>query len=384
MELSNKKQVFNISSNKLGKGDVKFCWQPGCRWLALVGDTNVILIVDRLGKIIVEFQIKTYGKVKTMEFDSDGDTLAIFQENCSIVKIINIHSKKEFDMEIDRSNGDKPTTIKWAKKDPCLAICTEKGLIYIYNKQTSKLIPCGLTHSDGIISCDWNDECNLITAGKDYCIGVTNRSGNSIVSGVKFKSVPFKTRWSYMKSIEGNSANSTISCILNNNYIFIYDTSKKNKSLELHIKENYGQIINYSWYGDGYIAVAFSKGIVSILSTHKDEIKNEVHSFKAFETGIDDIATCDDVSRIAVAAENYVKIYNSNTFQEYTEEKIDIPFDAGRIIKIEWSNSGNILIVSTNQGNIFAFNVVVNDSYAVYSKILFNFRKLILFIMVIK
>ncbi len=56
----------------MGQGDVVYCWQPGCKWLAFCGDTRVIIIVDRLGKKVVEFPLKLGGKVKQMEFDYEG------------------------------------------------------------------------------------------------------------------------------------------------------------------------------------------------------------------------------------------------------------------------------------------------------------------------
>ena len=46
------------------------------------------------------------GKCIYMEFDNaDGDTLALFQEKCSTVTVINIFTNKKLDLEINRK-GD--------------------------------------------------------------------------------------------------------------------------------------------------------------------------------------------------------------------------------------------------------------------------------------
>lgn len=95
------------------------------------------------------------------------------------------------------------------------------------------------------------------------------------------------------------------------------------------------------------------------------EIKNEVHSMKPYNNGLDDLSICDEVNRLAVAGESSVKIFDITGWKEITDEKIDIPGNAGRIARISWSSSGQILIVTTFLGSIFAFNVIVNDSFAV-------------------
>ena len=134
----NKKLIFAVRENKLGMGEVIFCWQPGNRMLAFCGENRVITIVDRLGKKIIDFPLKFGGKCKYLEFDCEGDTLGVFQDNCSIVTVINIFTKKTLDLEIDKNNKDRPTCLRWGKNNPILAIGTYKGLIYFYNKKTDK------------------------------------------------------------------------------------------------------------------------------------------------------------------------------------------------------------------------------------------------------
>ena len=84
-----------------------------------------------------------------------------------------------------------------------------------------------------------------------------------------------------------------------------------------------------------------------------------------YKSGLDDLSVCDEVNRLAVAGENSIKIYDTNNWNEIIDEKIAIINTAGRIAKIAWSSSGQILIVTTILGSIFAFNVIVNDSFAV-------------------
>jgi hypothetical protein len=48
------KQVFNISRDWLGQGDVVFAWQPRYNYIAIVGDSRVVFIVDRQGNKVTE------------------------------------------------------------------------------------------------------------------------------------------------------------------------------------------------------------------------------------------------------------------------------------------------------------------------------------------
>ena len=111
-----KKLIFSFDQKALGKGEVIYCWQPGNKILAFCGENRIISVVDKMGQKIKEFTLKSTKKCKYMEFDNiDGDTLAVYQESCSQVTIINIFTGKKLELEIDRSNKYLPTCLCWAK-----------------------------------------------------------------------------------------------------------------------------------------------------------------------------------------------------------------------------------------------------------------------------
>ena len=172
MSEESKKLIFSFNQTQLGMGEVVFNWQPGCRFIAFCGDNRVITIVDKMGKKNTDFPLKYGGKCKVIEWDSEGDTIACFQDKCSIVTIINIFTKKTLDLEIDKNNKDEPTFIKWGKNIPILFIGTNNGIIYFYNKKTDKITPVSMSHSKSIIAADWNDEGNLVTGDKNKTISV--------------------------------------------------------------------------------------------------------------------------------------------------------------------------------------------------------------------
>ena len=366
MSEESKKLIFSFDKTQLGTGEVIFNWQPGCRFIAFCGENRVITIVDKMGKKNIDFPLKYGGKCKVIEWDSEGDTIACFQEKCSIVTIINIFTKKTLDLEIDKNNKDEPTFIKWGKNIPILFIGTNNGIIYFYNKKTDKITPVSMSHSKSIISADWNDEGNLVTGDKNKTISVTTVKGEALLQNAKLKAEPKMLKWARQKTNDNRGKGfSTISSIQNNKTLLIYDFLKKNQPIELALDNEYGNIITYQWFGDGYIALGFSKGFLSVISTHMVEIKNEVNSVQVFKNNLDDLSVCEQVNRIAVAGENSVRIFDKNSLKEITEEKIEISAQAGRISKINWSENGQILIVSTLIGYIFAFNVVINETFSI-------------------
>ena len=94
--MKNKKLIFSFAQKALGKGEVIYCQQPGNKILTFCGENRIISVVDKMGQKIQEFTLKESGKFKYTEFDNlDGDTLAVYQENCSQVSIFNIFINKK-------------------------------------------------------------------------------------------------------------------------------------------------------------------------------------------------------------------------------------------------------------------------------------------------
>ena len=196
-------------------------------------------------------------------------------------------------------------------------------------------------------------------------MSVTTLKDDSLLQNVDLNSEPKNIKWARQKTSD-NKDNSVISIIQDNKTILIYDMNQKAKPIELALDKEYGNIVTYEWFGDGYIAIGFSKGYISIVSSHMGEVKNEINSKQLFKNDLNDISVCDEVNRIAIAGENCIKIIDKNTFDELTSEKIDVPKNAGSISKISWSKNGQILLVSTFSGNFYASNVVINETFAVY------------------
>ena len=232
----NKKIIFSFDPKMLGNGEVVYCWQPGDRLLAFCGENRIISIVDKMGEKFKDFPLKSTGKCKYMEFDNvDGDTLAVFQDKCSIVTIINIFTGKKLDLEINRSNKDLPTCLKWAKNNTTLFIGTKNGMIYFYNKKNDKITPVTMSHSSQIVSADWNEQGHLVTGDKKNTISVTTAKGEALLQNNVIKYEPKDIKWARQKTNENTKEYNSISTIQNNKTILIYDINKKTNPIELEV-----------------------------------------------------------------------------------------------------------------------------------------------------
>ncbi len=50
---------------------------------------------------------------------------------------------------------------------------------------------------------------------------------------------------------------------------------------------------------------------------------------------------------MAVAGDNQIKIYNLASWKEIRNERIELPKSAGRVLKLQWANNGQLLVAST-------------------------------------
>eukprot|EP00357_Protocruzia_adherens_P031508 CAMPEP_0115034576 /NCGR_PEP_ID=MMETSP0216-20121206/40747_1 /TAXON_ID=223996 /ORGANISM="Protocruzia adherens, Strain Boccale" /LENGTH=1399 /DNA_ID=CAMNT_0002413515 /DNA_START=36 /DNA_END=4235 /DNA_ORIENTATION=- len=366
------KEIFNLDDDFHGSGPVIFAWQPDYNFLATCGVNRIVHVLDRQGKKVSEMMLQNPGPCVELDWDKDGETLGILQEGLPHVTVWNIHSKHYTEIEVS-SGRDRATFIKWARTHSVLAIGTEKGAIVFYNKKTQRKIPVVGKHSKKVITGDWNNEGHLVTGGEDKMLSVSNTVGDAIVQTTNVKTELRQLRWAKQKTDDRGNAQNTVSTILENKKVLMFDVSNPLQPLELSFQLKYGRIVSYAWYGDGYMIIGFSEGWVAVISTHIDEISGELHSNKAFNSSLDTLCCCDVLTKVAVAGEKTIKFYSTSTWQEFRADRIDLPRESGRVTRMAWTSDGQILSVATTNGSVYGFLMVVpnlNASFGNYCAML--------------
>ena len=154
------KKLFRIAPDKhvsLTSGrstGVLFSWQPEGTFLATVGKNGIVHIWDRHGEKIQggEIQLKGSGAVLALEWDADGERVAVLQEGNPVVEIWEYHTKECVSLE---TNLKDPTFLKWAKVGHELAIGTAKGNLLLYNSQDRRKVSTEpMWRFDATVCCD--------------------------------------------------------------------------------------------------------------------------------------------------------------------------------------------------------------------------------------
>jgi WD repeat-containing protein 19 len=123
------------------------------------------------------------------------------------------------------------------------------------------------------------------------------------------KAEPRDLKWMTMKTEERNKKQTTICGIFNQKTLLIHDiTQDRSAPLELMFESKYGKIIDYQFYGDGYIVVGFGEGYYCHVSTHEKEMKDEIKSERVFNAPLEALAVNNPYYKMALAGENKVKI----------------------------------------------------------------------------
>jgi len=63
-----------------------------------------------------------------------------------------------------------------------------------------------------------------------------------------------------------------MSIVLNKQTLYLYNDSDPEQPMELAFQPKYGNIVAYSWYGEGRLMIGFSSGYLVVVSTHVSQI----------------------------------------------------------------------------------------------------------------
>jgi len=95
-------------------------------------------------------------------------------------------------------------------------------------------------------------------------------------------------------------------------------------------------------------------------------LEEEVSSEQIFLTTLDALATNDALYKLAVAGENCIKFYNLSTWKEIKNERIDLPKNCGKVTKLQWIPSGQLLVASTSSGHLYGFLTAPPSLFSTY------------------
>jgi WD repeat-containing protein 19 len=370
------RRLFKVGSDRHSKGEVIFSWHPEGNFIASAGKNCVVQITDRHGDILDEISMTSNAPILDLQWDKDGDLLAILQEGNGVVPLWSLSLRRVVPLE---TNLRDPTFLTWSKEGPQLAIGTAKGNLLIYNKAKKQKIPVIGKHSKKISCGMWSHSGNKLVLGSDdKNVTISNDSGDTLMQS-ELKMIPTQTVFTnHSGSVRGPSSineDNMVSVNLNGKSILlinIMDEYDDPYELTFAAKETgsgcrYGDIVQHQWIDDSHLLVGFSLGHLQVISTSPKEMGMEKNAGKFHNKSMTTFSFNPHMKRVAMCGDDGVRVVDLSDFKELKTDFIAREdLEDGRITNLCWSPDGQILTVGTHTGNIYNFLAkmsVLNASY---------------------
>ncbi|NXC85212.1 WDR19 protein, partial [Cercotrichas coryphoeus] len=344
-------QVFSLYEKSWSGSPVQFAWQKTLgNFLAVTGGGCAVKIFDRHGQKRNEISLP--GNCVAMDWDKDGDTLAIITDKSSTIFLWDAITNKT--SQVDSGMRDTMSFLLWSRVGALLAVGTTKGNLLIYNRQTSRKISVLGKHTKRITCGCWSIENLLALGGEDRMITISNQEGDTIRQ-TSVSSDPSDMQFSVMKTDERVSTReSTVSIVVGKRTLFLFNLNDPDNPIDLKFQQPYGRIVSYKWYGDGYIMIGFSHGCFVVISTHIREIGQEVFQAHNHKDNLSSIAISQSLNKAASCGDNCIKIHDLTDMREMYAI-INLDDENKGVDQMAWTDDGQLLAVSTRKGSLHVF-----------------------------
>uniref|UniRef100_A0A8C2YFK5 WD repeat-containing protein 19 n=1 Tax=Coturnix japonica TaxID=93934 RepID=A0A8C2YFK5_COTJA len=342
--------LFVLSEKAWSGSAVQFAWQKTLgHFLAVTGGDHTVKIFDRHGQKRNEITLP--GNCVAMDWDKDGDTLAIIADRCSAIFLWDANTSKT--SQLDSGMRDSLSFLLWSRVGALLAVGTTKGNLLIYNRQTSRKIPILGKHTKRITCGCWSTENLLALGGEDKIITISNQEGDTIRQ-TSVSSDPSDIQFSVMKTDERISTReSTVSLVVGKKTLFLFNLNDPDNPIDLKFQQSYGSIVTYRWYGDGYIMIGFSRGYFVVISTHIREIGQEIFQAHNHKDNLSSIAISHSLNKAASCGDNCINIHDLSDLRKmYAIINMD---DEDKGMLLAWTDDGQLLAVSTRGASLHVF-----------------------------
>ena len=184
---------------------------------------------------------------------------------------------------------------------------------------------------------------------------ISNENGDTIRQ-TTLRDQPFMVKFSDRKQdVRSQLLEGTVSLILNKKVVYLFSIDDPDNPIELAFQSKYGEVVNYQWYGDGYIMIGFSLGYLIVISTHSKEIGTELFQLRTHKNYLADVSVSRSLNKAASCGDNCIKTYGLQDIKD-VESIMSLDDDyRTNLYQLDWSEDGQLLAVSTNNGGLHVF-----------------------------
>lgn len=250
-----------------------FCTRQTC--------TGLVHIFDRHGLRVDEISLQGQGSILSLDWDMDGECLAVLQEGNGIIPIWDSSSRSTLSID---TNLKDPTFMAWSAIGPQLAVGTAKGNILMYNKRTRKKMPVLGKHPRRITCGAWGETNQLVLGSVDSTLTVSSDTGDTLEQ-TQLKRAP--TAMCFLggkRGRDGHGRSSSpqatravkppvdekivVAINLSGKSLLLYSLDDPDRPVELAFQNKYGNIVVHRPFGDSYLLLGFSEVIRCLLRRH--------------------------------------------------------------------------------------------------------------------
>ncbi|XP_078534454.1 WD repeat-containing protein 19 isoform X1 [Lissotriton helveticus] len=344
------KRVFTLSEKGLLGSPIQYIWQKSLgNYICVTGADHTVKVFDRHGQ--KKDEINLPGICFGMDWDKDGDTLAIIADKTNSIYLWEPNTSKT--SQLDSGMRDLMSFLLWSKAGALLAVGTSRGSLLIYNLQTSRKVPVLGKHTKRITCGCWSSQNLLALGSEDKVITVSNQEGDT-VRQTTVRAEPSDIQFSVMKTDERSAGESTISVVVGKKTLFLFNLNDPDNPIELAFQQRYGTIISYKWYGDGYIMIGFSQGFFVVISTHIREIGQELFQAHNHNDNLTSISISQALNKAASCGDSCIKIHDLSELKEMYAI-INLDDETKGLDWLSWTDDGQLLAVSTQRGSLHVF-----------------------------
>lgn len=374
------KPLFELDESCHGHGPVQACWQHDGSYLASCGLNGLVQVYDRHGEQYDEIRLPSKTRVLSMDWDKDGELLAVLQEKAQSVMLYSLQKKQMSALEANLKN---PQFLAWSKVGPQLAIGAGNGSVVLYRKDNLRQEVLFGKHSGSIVCGAWGDEENLLAlAGEDRTITISTCEGTTeaqfTVSGIPGRIVFAPPRTA--RSLEGKGEDSkawTLCTSVKSEDIILY--AMHEEPTRLPFAQRYGKIVAFEWLSNHILIVGFTTGQLVAVRLDEGHFGEEVFSSRLHRTSLTNLVVSRSYQRVASCGDSSVHIVDTQSWRENTEDIINLENEEGNLAKMCWTSDGQILTVATKTGRLYNFLTkmpMFNDSYGVNVAYLSSLREI--------
>ncbi|KAL3314092.1 WD repeat-containing protein 19 [Cichlidogyrus casuarinus] len=189
---------------------------------------------------------------------------------------------------------------------------------------------------------------------KSNCFGIVH-SKNSLQlfdeEGNSLRSLSWKKSISHIKFPEQvlSGMEKQFSVIVKRQGLAISDySSEESKIKELHFLPEYGEIVDYSWFGKGFIVVGFSAGMLVVISANLAEDCRELYQHRAHDQSLHSLTVSSEIGKLASVGDHCLKDIKEVTTRIELDSALGNKGGQNEVIT-KYNDTGQVLMVGLRQ-----------------------------------